>query len=232
MDLIEQRKEIILLEDEIKGLEEKKKQLERLRLEYYRDYFSTKRDDYSLLTDIPINPIHEMHVLFEYSYLNVDTIGKIICELMKRYDGINCISKRNVRCERWENKFDYYTVELPRLLIGKPEDIEKESHIVLYQENKEVENDNIMVIKFSDVSLKDYPTDNPTKWITSSCGDIREKSNYSPMIGYTDGLTFDHHNLEYIKELIYSLAYYQREHSKKLMTPQETVDVYKKIFKK
>ena len=116
IELSEKRKRIILLEDEIKSLEEKKKQLTSLQQEYYSDYFKVKRDDFSLLHDLPINPTNEKHALFDYSYFDVDTIGKIICELMKRYSDKTCISKRIVHNGRWENKFDYYDVRYPILI--------------------------------------------------------------------------------------------------------------------
>ena len=84
INLSEKRNKIILLESEIKTLEEKKKQLAGLHMEYYNEYFNVKRDDYSLLHDLPVNTSGEKHILFDYSCLNVDTVGEIICDLMKK----------------------------------------------------------------------------------------------------------------------------------------------------
>ena len=221
MDLSEKRKKIILLEDEINALEEKKKQLKDLQLEYYNDYFSVKRDDFSLLHDLPINTTREEHVLFDYSYLNVDIVGKIICELMKKYDNKTCISKRMIHKETWEDTLDLYNVHYPKLVIGTPSEVEDE------------ENENNIIIDYSNyVYLKEFPTDYPTEWMTNPFERVDIRSNYNSFIRYSDGLSFDYHNLEYIKELIYSLAYYQREHNKKYMSAQETMKVYKKIYKK
>ena len=220
IELSEKRKRIILLEDEIKSLEEKKKQLTRLQQEYYNDYFKVKRDDFSLLHDLPINSTNEKHALFDYSHFDVDTIGKIICELMKRYSDKTCVSKRIVHTDRWENKFEYYPVHYPKLIIGKPDEVNDE------------ENENNIIIDYDMYAdLKDYPTSNPIECMTSSYEVIKKRSNYNSLIAYNDGLSFNYHNLEYIKELIYSLAYYQREHNKKYMSSQETVKVYKKIYR-
>ena len=59
--------------------------LKKLELEYYYLYFDIlNRSKFSLLTDIPENPTNRKHVLYEYSVLNIDTIGKIICKLLKK----------------------------------------------------------------------------------------------------------------------------------------------------
>ena len=221
--LNDKKKRIILIEKEIKQLEKKKKQLQKLKLDYYHEYFDTTRDDFSLLTDIPSNPSQDSHVLYDYSALNIDTIGKIICELIKKYDNKDVVSKRLIEYDRWKNAFGFYLVELPRLVIGREDSVEK-----LYEDSQNI------IIEYSDYCyLKDYPTKNPVTWKTSEYGGYYKRSNYNHLIGYSDGLDFNYpKNQEYIRELIYSLAYYQKTHDIKFMSPQDTWNVYRKIYKK
>lgn len=227
ISLNDKKSKILLLEKEIKQLEQKKKQLKRLKLDYYHEYFDAKRDDFALLTDIPSNPNNrnyrtDKHVLYDYSVLNIDTVGKIICELIKKYDREDCVAKRVMEYAWWENKFGDYLVELPRLVIGKEDSVEKL--------DKDSQN---IIIEYSDYCyLKDYPTKNPVTWKTSEYGGYYKRSNYNNLVGYYDGLDFEYHNREYIRELIYSLAYYQKQHDIKQMPPSDTWDVYRKIYYK
>ena len=223
--LDDKKSKILLLEKEIKQLEQKKKQLKRLKLDYYQEYFDAKRDDFALLTDIPSNPNNsnyatDKHVLYDYSVLNVDTIGKIICELIKKYDKEDCVAKRIIEYDRWGNKFGYYLVKLPRLVIGKEDEVE-------YLDEKKK---NIIISYNNHAYLDKYPTHNPVTWMTSEYGDHYKASNYDHLVGYYDELDFEYHNREYIKELIYSLAYYQKQHDIKQMTPSDTWDIYRKIY--
>ena len=190
-------------------------------MEYYNDYFNLKREKYAHLVDIPSNPTSNKHVLSDYSLLNVDEVGRIICELFKRYEHKDVIAKRNHEFELWENKFDRYTVELPTLVIGTPEDVK--------EGNK---NNNNIIIDYSlFYDIKTYPTDNPVAWDTKCYGKPYEMSNYNELIGYQNDLSFDYKNYEFIKELIFSLAYYQRENNIKQMNTEDTWNVYKKIYK-
>ena len=216
-------RKILLLEEEIKLLEKKKDLLTTLQSEYYKEYFDAPRSEYSLLTDIPKNPGTDIHVLFDYSILNVDTIGDIICELIKRYENKDYMSRRVNKIERWDNSFGYYYVSLPRLVIGKEDKIE-------YLNKRE---DNIIISYNSYSKIDNYPTDKPVIWkATSSYKAYEESSNYNFLINSKDDLSFDYHNLEYIKELIYSLAYYQKQHDIESMSSSDTWDVYRKIYKK
>ena len=58
--------------------------------------------------------------------------------------------------------------------------------------------------------------------VYSSLRDVKEKPIIINYHGYESA----------IRELIYSLAYYQKEHDIKFMSPQETRNVYRRIFKK
>lgn len=221
-NLNDKKNKILLIEEEIKALEAKKKKLKKLKTEYYNEYFKTKREDYALLTDIPDNPMEKKNLLTDYSVLNIDEIGKIICDLFKCYENKDLLSKRLYYYDRWENAFGYYPAKIPIQVIGKPENIDK------YFYNEE----NIIINYEKLRDLKKYPTDLPVEWQIHEYGLPVEGSNYDYFI-MTDGdLKFDYKNREFIKELIYSLAYYQKEHNLKMMSASDTQKVYKKIYKK
>lgn len=223
ISLNDKKNKILLLEKEIKQLEQKKIQLEALKSEYFHEYFENEREDFALLTDIPpiLNTCSD-HILWNYSVLNVDTVGKIICKLIKKYDNEDFISKRMVKYEWWDNTFRDYVAEIPILVIGREDEIE-------YQNKR----DRNIIIEYDMYAyLNKYPTNNPVTWKTSDSYDYYERSNYKHLIGYYDGLNFEYHNREYIKELIYSLAYYQKQHDIKQMTPTDTWNVYRKIYRK
>ena len=215
---LDKKNEILLIKEEIKKLEKKKRQLRKLEFDYYKEYFNTDREDYALLTDIPDNPTNKYHILYDYSALNVDTIGKIICELFKKYENKKIVSKRLVKTEISDNIFhDFH--RYPILVIGSSENIHELDH-----------NEDNIVIEYDHVSLDEYPSNHP---VYEYKDDYQFKwSNYNKLIGYYEDLKFDYNKHEFIEELIYSLAYYQKVHDIKFMSPQETWNVYRKIFKK
>ena len=234
--LNDKRSRILLLEKDIKEISEeikrkkiqageKNRQLEILKLKLYKEYFSTKREEFALLTNIPPNPEkRNKHILFDYSCLNVDMVGKIICDLIKKYDNEDFASKRGV--QEYTDTSDTYIC---------PQHIEKP--VLVIAQGNEVNNpykakgDNKIIIEYSDsMILRGCPTNIPVTW---KKGIGSEKlSDYAYLI-YNDGVVFSYPNSkEYIKELIYSLAYYQKEHDVKYMTPEHTWNVYQKIYKK
>ena len=220
--LIAKKNKITLLENEIKMLNDKEKELNELRKEYYIEYFNTDRDDYTLLTDIPDIVLNEKHVLFDHSALNVDEIGKLICELFYEYEHRKMISMRSYRYATFIGRFDRYAETYPILVIGD------EKHVI---ENEK--NDDNIIIGFDCCSeLSRYPTDEPVIFNTFYYTFSGKKSNYNHLVGYRGGLSFDYKNYEFIKELIYSLAYYQKQHDISYMSPSDTRDVYRKIYKK
>ena len=86
------------------------------------------------------------------------------------------------------------------------------------------------------LSSIEYPTNNPiiAEKLSGSFRDIKKYSNYSHLVDYHDGLSFETKiYTDFIQELIYSLAYYQKKHDIKMMSPNDTWNVYrKKIYKK
>ena len=219
------------IKKEIEALEKKKKQLRNLELEYYRNFYDSsyridyrgRELDYVLLQDCPHNPTNRKHILYDYSVFNVDTIGKIICQLLKT-EGINFISERLYETEISDNIFHdrlYY----PVLVIGKKDEVYELSS-----------NESNIIIRFDyNATLDKYPTKNPVIWNLPSQNGPLKKSNYSHLINYKDGLSFDCPIKQediLIRQLIYSLSYYQKQHNIKQMTPSDTWDVYRKIYYK
>ena len=180
------------------------------------------RENYALLTDIPENPLITKHFLRDYSILNVDEVGKMICELFKEYENKDFISKRLYIYDRWKDVFGhYYKVGTPILVIDTPDDIKK------YDKDRQ------LIIKFErNMSLKKYITDEPVAWDISEHHNPYNWANYAHLIDRYEGLSFDHKGYEFIKELVYSLAYYQKVHSIEYMNAKETEEVFRKIYKK
>ena len=102
--------------------------------------------------------------------------------------------------------------------------------MVIGKEGENVENANNIIIKYNNLaSLRKYPTNDPVAWISNSNSFAIQKSNYDNLISYYDGLTFDYNNLSYIRDLIFSLSYYQKQHNIEQMSSSETWNVYQKI---
>ena len=221
-DYLKTKKEkIMLMKQEIEALERKKEQLKELEISYYYDFFKLNRKDFSLLTDIPNNYTNEKHILCDYSILNVDTIGKIICQLLKKYEGINAISKRLYISDTLDDIF-HSRVSYPILVIGKSDEV--------YELNSC--DKNIVIEYASNVTLYEYPSNNPVLWYMASSSGPYERSNYRKLIGYYDDLNFDYKQYEFIKDLIFSLSYYQKQHDIKQLGARDTWNVYQKIYSK
>lgn len=219
-ELKQKRNRILSLQTEIEELKRKQEELCQLESEYYHEYYDTKREDFAHLTDIPRHPDKSVQTLWKDSMLNVDTVGKIICQLLKRYEKTDFISKRLDKIEKCDDIFNS-TLYYPVLVIGNPSKVDQIDR-----------NSSNIIIDFSANSLKEYPTKNPIVHEKYPFGNNHKYSNYNHLLGYFNGLSFDHKGHDYIEELIYSLAYYQREHSLKTMSPSDTWNVYRKIYKK
>ena len=119
IDIDEQRKKIEAIRDEVSLLEEKRKQLTNLEAKYYDDYFSVDREDYAHLTDLPTFETQN-HVLRDYSRLNADEIGRIICELFKKYENKDLVTERNFIVDYYYDGNDTNLRPYPVLLIKSP----------------------------------------------------------------------------------------------------------------
>ena len=202
----QKEKEIESVKREIEMLEKKKEYLKMLEEEYFRicyDPVYSDDKDYPLLTYLPDNPTKRKHPLYDYSILNVDSVGDIICSLLKQSDGIEVVSQRLEK----NNK--------PILVIGKPDEIHQ------LDKNKE----NIIIPFDENATGSKYPCSKPVLWGKD------QRSNYRHLIKYRDGLVFEYPNDKlYIKQLIYTLAYYQKKHHITRMSPNETQKVYFKTY--
>ena len=233
-EIIEFNTEIRIAE---KRIEEWKKKLADMKKEYYEDYFSTDWGEYALLTDLPdedmILSSDEIHKLYEYSILNVDEIGKIICEMCALREGCEYHSARAKYYPDVMTSFQYYLDGNvyqkylkhcePILAIG--EDIKK----VYYGDDLNLRD--IIYIEFcSGEHFSNLPMDNPV--IRSNFGRSMQYSNYRPLLEKNGSLAISNYVLyDFIKPLIYSLAYYQRQHNITTMSADQTRDVYKRIYK-
>lgn len=219
-ELFIKRNRIITLEDEIKILEEKKKELVDLQMEYYREYFDVDREEYVWLTGIPKNVFNKENILWKYSCLNIDEIAKMICILFNDYEHKKMVCERSSYLEQCQNAYERYYEQNPIMIIGEAENIKDG-----------INNDKNIIIEYSSRRIEDSPTDNPVVW-TSRYGVKTKSSNYRYLLNSVDGLSFDYKNYEFIKELICSLAYFQKEHDIRWMSSEDTIGVFKKIYKK
>ena len=218
VDLQEKKDRILKIKDEIALLRAKEVELKKLEEEYYNDYFNLEREEYAHLTQIPHTCSINREPMRPYSILNVDLIGKMIATLFKDYENKRMIVMRNYVHEKWQNDNGEYPVMYPILIIKNT-----------------LGNDSNDVIKIdynSNMYPCEYPTDNPTTWRISPTGYEFEASNYSNLIFLTGNLTFDNKNREFIEELVYSMAYYQKQHGITYMNADKTWEVFKKIYKK
>lgn len=221
-ELDEKRTKLILLEEKIKSLKGSREELLKARQEYYELFYNTEREDYAFLTNVPENTKGEKHPLYDYSTLNVDVIGKLICKLAQKYEGLDFASKRVDCTEQVKDKNEIYYEEYPVLVVGEKTKIHEGS-----------ENEDNIILEFDpNINVKDYPTDKPVFYVKGIHGESKIRSNYNKLINYMNGLSFDSKGHQYIEDLIFSLAYYQKSHGIDSMTSEETKDVYKKIFKR
>ena len=95
------------LRDEVSLLEEKKNELKELEANYYKDYFSVPREDYAHLTDLPTFETQN-HVLRYYSRLNIEEVGKMICELLKKYENQRYVTERSFGRDYYNTGFGSY----------------------------------------------------------------------------------------------------------------------------
>ena len=261
IDLNEQRKKIEAIRDEIKPLEEKKKQLTNLEAKYYDDYFSVDREDYAHLTDLPTYETQN-HVLRDYSRLNADEIGRIICELLKKYENKDLVTERSMIANYYYDGCKTSLRFYPVLVIKSPEikyfdylfDCFNDSMVVFYDRMGGKKFDVPGEPLFDSMKEKcryEFPNSKPVvipgvesklllrcsklKYMLNNFGEVNIYDGDSvPLICDNDTkplklLDFSKH--EFVPELIYSLAYYQRQHGIERMGVKRTRDVYKRIYK-
>ncbi len=214
---LEKEKKILQLKDEVALLRAKTDELEMLAKEYTLDYFNEEREEYAYLKQIPKHYSMTRHVLAPYSGLNVDLIGYMIAILFYDYEHKEMVVERKIASEMWNSLYGTkYQVKLPYLSIRNLADA----------------SDNIE-IDFSDsFLLKNFPMEKPVIWMTDQNGYEHVSTNYTYLIGYNGELNFDYVKREVIKELVYSMAYYQKQHDITYMDADKTWDVFKKIYKK
>ncbi len=238
---IQLMKEIIKSESKLSKQE--KKYLKLLKDDYYDAYFEVEREEFAKLEDIPrITNDRHRNLLSEYSYLNVDEVCKIICLLFKEYENKEVEYRRLYLDE-------YYiygvTFSEPYIAIGEPSVVDngykdKRNIVILWK----------TPLKCNELTKHNIANDNPVCVLTKDDCDKRFKkryhSNYQRLIStYIDNtgmskygedkidvLYFDYRGYDFIVDLIYNLAYYQKMHNIRLMSGNETWDVFRKIYKK
>ena len=242
-----QKQEIITLEEEVKKLKEakqkvkiiraKEKELFDLKVKHYNDFYNGDIPDYSLIHEKTPFPYprysDKIHYLCEYSYLNVDEIGKLICELYKKYENKTMYSRRIITSEGTKGFFHNGVDEIPHLIIGSKHKV----YTNPFDYYGELDEDKLIVINYrEDVSEKEFPTQKPVEWVIDHPDNICRKeeitsSNYNKLLNSVGNISFDYKGKAFIEDLIYSLAYHQFKNGITYMSEEETKDVFKRIYK-
>lgn len=182
--------------------------------EYYNNYFN---ESTGWLTNIPRQVNLYSRILDEYSNLNVDAIGDLICKLYRDNEG------KRLTCVR-------RSLGDPKLFITKQSNAKKIIEDTDYAIQTMKDEDSI-IISYSQFAKP------VCDWLPENQEYIKKYYNehglyaYSHLINY-GSLTIDYKSREFIKELIFSLSNYQRENDITYMTGEETNKVFKKIYKK
>lgn len=247
-----QKQEIITLEEEVKKLKEakqkvkiiraKEKELFDLKVKHYNDFYNGDIPDYSIISEkapYPYKNDYPQHYLSDYSGLNVDEVGKLICELFKKYENKNMHSRRIIVEETYEPSFvssRNITEEKAYLIIGSRYKIYNP-----YDEYGDLDEDKLIIIEYDDfMDLNKFPTNKPIKTLDDVhigayyCYCEPEEfvsSNYNYLLNSRGEIIFDDKNKAFIEDLIYSLAYHQYKNGITYMSEEETKDTFKRIYK-
>ena len=220
LESIKEKKErVIALQSKVDELRKFEEDLEQAQIDYYQDYFDTRRENFARLTDIPDKPNGVSHGLYDYGFLCVDTIGKITRDLIRRYERKDVVAKRTIRYIPSEELGEYLTEE-PYFIVGEPK------NIILGESCEE----NIIINYSENAQLYAHPTNYPVYF--DDYGVMMPRSNYNYMFGDYDGLAFDAKGREYVKEIVYSIAYYQKQHNIRQLGQRDTWNVYERIIYK
>lgn len=205
------------------------KDLADIKYKYYIDYFNLHRREHSLLEDIPPyeyfkSKLNAVHPLSEYSKLNVVLLGEFIAELFKKYeqkDVESYIRFKNHKIN--ENK----SVDVPNIIIGKnPKEISC-NHF-----NNE---DNIIIPLSANYEIfrKDGYIDGYVRYSAYDQSDsIVCFSPKRQLMGYNEELyNLDYKGHTFIRDLIYTLAYYQKEMGVKDVDDEYLRNAFKRIYK-
>ena len=217
--LKEKKEKIITLRADVDLLRQKEIELKNAELDYYKEYFNTDRELFARLTDIPEQPEYTSNGLYEYGYLCVDTVGKIIRDLIRRYEHKDVIAQRDYRYVAADDPFSY-PVREPFFIVGP------KSTLILGDKSEE----NIILNYSKYRKLHESPTNNPVYFEKDDSGSVILASNYNYMFGSFDGLAFETYGREYIKEIVYSIAYFQKQQGIKQLGQRDTWNVYERIL--
>ena len=203
------------------------KKLQDLKRNYFYTYFGVKREPNAWLTNIPnpkdyISVMPFWHPLYTYSFLNVEAVASMICLLFKDYENKEMVSKRIIKEEiHYENRSKInpkisYCDYTPEVIIGEVKNI--------YDDHNK---DNIVIRNGDRHTCLEKPYEGDYSQLF-----LNEKPYYWYMLGFSGELSFNDKGHQFIRELIYSLAYYQMVNDKHLTSSKETMKAFEKIYAK
>ena len=207
------------LEKQIEKIENGKNNLEKLNNQYYCDFFDKERKIYTKLTNIPYYKVIDgkTNPIRKYSLFNLEELGDIFVDFIKYKYRCKAKSKIEVikkeeykRDDNYYYHFSPYDCEYPYLIINS-------SKINI------------------NVPFTDFVSSNLEKSI-KCCNDDKflYYSYYNKLLrsGYSSEFTFNYQNNESIRELIYNLAYYQKQINETQLPEGQLLKAYKKIYKR
>lgn len=228
IDLEKSKKEIKRMEAYIKRANKYEQQLETLKPKYFNDYFNLQRPLYEELKDIPsANYLNgEDNLMSKYSAFNLEDLGEIMVDYIekefssKAKSEIKIVSTKERGVEDYQ--FYWYNQQTPHLFVYSTDIF---MDIPMDVNNRGIENLN------SNETIKCLNNDwlDEYYYYTYYCQLINCYSKYYNEYGE---LTFDYKNNKSIRELIYNLAYYQKQIDQIYLPEGELLKAYKKIYKR
>ena len=218
--LRKKKEKVVKLQGKVERLRKAEEDLHQAEIDYYREYYKTDRPLFSRLTDIPEEIQYEDFGLADNAILCVDTVGRIIRDLIRRYEHEDVVGKRTTTFGKFETSTGDIIVNKPIYVVGRPEDI------ILGEACYK----NVVLPYGQDMDCEHWPTNHPVYWEATFEDVCAVRSNYNYLFGGCDGLAFNIYDREYIKEFIYSLAYHQKQMGITQMGQRDTWNVYEQIL--
>ena len=220
IDLKQNQKEIKRMETYIKKAKNYEEQLKTLKPKYFNDFFTKERPLYEKLTDIPSASYlnEDINLMYQYSIFNLEDLQEIMVDYIennfhsKAQSEVKIVTTRQSGIEDYE--FYWYNQEIP--------------HLFVYSSKINID------IPFN----RTHPS-YCKKIIKCLHNDLTKEyyyyGYYSQLINYYSKykeLPFDYQNNELIRELIYNLAYYQKQINETYLSEGQLLKAYKKIYKR
>ena len=227
IDLKQRKKEINKIESYIKKAKNYEEQLITLKINYFNDFFTKERPLYEKLTDIPSSSYlnEDINLMAQYSIFNLEEFGKILVDYIansfhsKAKSKIKIITTkelmpaRKLETEDYDYQFYWYNQKTPHLFI--------QSSNISFDIPFNLAN------QYGEKTIKCLHNDLTKEYYYYGY--------YNQLINYYSKyqeISFNYQNNQLIRELIYNLAYYQKQTNETYLSEGKLLKAYKKIYKR